>query len=111
LAGAAALENLQDCVKGMQGIYARRRDYMVENLNKIGWLVNKPKGTMYLWIKIPEKFKKMKSLEFSEYLLRKTGIAVAPGEGFGDEGEGYIRMALVTADERYPHVIKRLKEI
>jgi len=111
LAGAAALENLQDCVKGMQGIYARRRDYMVENLNKIGWLVNKPKGTMYLWIKIPEKFKKMKSLEFSEYLLRKTGIAVAPGAGFGDEGEGYIRMALVTADERYPHVIKRLKEI
>ena len=112
LAGVSALEESEDNVKKMQEIYAKRRNFMVENLNKIGWLVKKPKATMYLWIKIPEKFcKKMNSLEFSEYLLKETGVAVAPGSGFGRYGEGYIRMSLVTNDERYSHVIKRLKKI
>jgi len=129
LAGVAALEGGQNDILKMQEIYAKRRDFMVENLNKIGWLVKKPKASMYLWIKIPENFRKkmnslfpsdseesrfspkVRSLEFSEYLLKETGVAVAPGSGFGQYGEGYIRMALVTNDERYSHVIKRLKEI
>ena len=110
LVGVAALEGPEDEKKKMQKVYGKRRDYLVENLNKIGFEVKKPKATMYLWIKIPKKFK-MKSLEFSEYLLKKTGIATAPGAGFGEYGEGYFRLALVTDDERYPHVIKRLKNL
>jgi len=111
LAGVAALEEGDKSIQKMQKVYQKRRDYMVENLNKIGWYVQKPKGTMYLWVKLPAKFQKMGSLKFSEYLLRKTGVSVSPGVGFGPSGEGYIRMALVTNDERYSHVIKRLKEI
>jgi aspartate/methionine/tyrosine aminotransferase len=66
---------------------------------------------MYLWAPIPEKFKQMKSLEFCEFLLKETGVAVAPGNGFGENGEGYVRIALVTHDNRFHDALLRLKKL
>ncbi|MBI5555656.1 MAG: LL-diaminopimelate aminotransferase [Elusimicrobia bacterium] len=110
LAGVAALTGPQDCVADMCKIYQHRRDIMAEGLNKLGWKVNQPKATMYLWVPLPEKYKHMKSLEFCEFLLKETGIAVAPGNGFGENGEGYARIALVTHDNRFHDALLRLKK-
>lgn len=111
LAGVAALTSSQDCVTEVCKIYQKRRDMMVEGLNKLGWKVNHPKATMYLWAPVPEKFKHMKSLEFCEFLLRETGIAISPGNGFGEYGEGYVRIALVTHDNRFHDALLRLKKL
>ncbi len=111
LSGVAALTGSQDCVKETVCCYQRRRDKFVEELNKIGWNVSKPKATMYLWAPIPDKFKHMTSLQFAELLIQKTGIAVAPGIGFGSYGDGYVRMALVTHDNRFHDAILRLKKL
>jgi LL-diaminopimelate aminotransferase len=111
LAGVAALTGPQDCVADICKVYQKRRDVMVEGMNKLGWKVNNPKATMYLWAPIPDKFKQMKSLEFCEFLLKETGIAVSPGNGFGDYGEGYVRLALVTHDNRFHDALLRLKKL
>lgn len=110
LAAVWALKSSQDCVRQTVQTYQKRRDFMVQGLQKIGWSVPMPKATMYLWAEIPEPFKKEGSLAFSERLLKETGIAVAPGVGFGPYGEGYIRMALVTHDKRFHDVLLRLKK-
>jgi aspartate/methionine/tyrosine aminotransferase len=110
LAAAAALEGSQDCVKEQMKIYQRRMEKMVQGLNKIGWKCEKTKGTMYLWLRIPEKFQKTGSLDFAERLLTETGVVVTPGVGFGKSGEGYIRMALVTHDNRFHDALLRIKE-
>ncbi|OGS19375.1 MAG: LL-diaminopimelate aminotransferase [Elusimicrobia bacterium RIFOXYA2_FULL_50_26] len=111
LGAAAALEGSQECVRAQVEIYQKRRDLMVRGLEKIGWHVDKPKATMYLWLKIPDQFAAMGSLAFAEKLLKDTGVCVAPGAGFGACGEGYIRMALVTHDNRFHDVLLRLKKI
>ncbi len=110
LAGVAALTGSQDCVKELVTCYAKRRDKFVEGLRKIGWNVPKPQATMYLWTSLPDKFKHMPSLQFAELLIQKTGIAVAPGIGFGTYGDAYVRMALVTHDNRFHDAILRLKK-
>lgn len=110
LAAVWALKSSQDCVKETVARYQKRRDYMVEGLTKLGWNVPAPKATMYLWAELPEPFKKMGSLAFAEKLIRETGIAVAPGIGFGPHGEGFIRMALVTHDKRFHDVLLRIKK-
>lgn len=111
LSAVAALEGSQDCVKEQARVYERRRDKMVAELNKIGWPAEKPKGTMYLWLRIPEKFREMGSLAFAEKMIRETGIVATPGVGFGNYGEGYIRMALVTHDNRFHDALIRLKKL
>jgi len=110
LAGAFALESSSDHIKEQTEIYRRRRDIMVTGLNKIGWPATSPRATMYLWLKLPEKFQAQGSMKFSEKLLEDTGIAISPGVGFGPEGEGYIRMALVTHDRRFHDALLRLKK-
>jgi LL-diaminopimelate aminotransferase len=110
LAAAAALEGPQDCVKEQNKIYQTRMEKMVQGLNKIGWKCEKTKGTMYLWLRLPEKFQKTGSLDFAERLLKETGLVVTPGIGFGKCGEGYIRVALVTHDKRFHDALLRLKE-
>jgi LL-diaminopimelate aminotransferase len=110
LAGVAALECSQECIAERNEVYKRRRDKMIEGLNKIGWKAEPPKSTMYLWIRLPEKFREMGSLAFSEKLLRETGVAVAPGAAFGEYGNGYIRMALVTHENRFHDAMLRLKK-
>ena len=110
LAASAALEGSQECVKEQCAIYQRRRDKMVDGLNKIGWPAEKPKASMYLWLKLPASVKKMNSLEFCEKLLEETGVAITPGVGFGKCGEGYVRMALVTHDNRFHDALLRIKK-
>jgi aspartate/methionine/tyrosine aminotransferase len=110
LAGVAALSGSQDCVKENVRMYQERRDKFVAGLHRIGWMVPKPKATMYIWASLPEKFKHMKSLDFAKLLIQKTGIAVAPGIGFGKYGEGYVRIALVTHINRFHDAVLRLKK-
>jgi LL-diaminopimelate aminotransferase len=111
LCGVAALTGPQDCVDEMRQVYQTRRDIMVDGMEKLGWVIKKPKGTMYIWAPIPDKYKHMSSMDFSEFLLRETGIAISPGSGFGKYGEGYLRIALVTHDNRFHDVLLRFKKI
>ncbi|MFC1566496.1 LL-diaminopimelate aminotransferase [bacterium] len=110
LAGVAALEGSQECVKEQCKIYQERRDKFVAGLHKLGWMVPKPKATMYIWASLPDQYKHMKSLDFCELLIKETGIAVAPGIGFGEYGEGFVRMALVTHTNRFHDALLRLKK-
>jgi len=108
LAGIAALEGPQDDVSRMRELYQARRDALVEGLRSLGWRVEPPKATFYLWIKLPAR---MSSIKFSSLLLEKADIVVTPGVGFGKYGEGYIRMALTVPKERISEAIGRLKKI
>ena len=110
LAAVWALKAPQDCVKEAAQRYQKRRDDMVTGFAKIGWAMDKPKATMYLWAPIPEPHKSKGSLVFCEELIKETGIAVAPGVGFGPYGEGYVRMALVTHDNRFHDALLRVKK-
>ncbi len=111
LSGVAALDSWPDSIRGVSSAYQKRRDQMIDGLAKMGWIVPRPKATMYVWAPIPEPFKAMGSLAFAEKLLADTGVVVAPGVGFGQAGEGYIRMALVTHDNRFHDVLLRFKKL
>ena len=110
LAGVKALESWPESVRDLSAVYQRRRDYVYEGLTSLGWKMAKPKATMYLWAEIPEPFQKMGSLKFCEKLIHDTGIALSPGIGFGEEGEGHVRIALVTRDSRFYDALLRLKK-
>ncbi|OGS33511.1 MAG: hypothetical protein A2474_08755 [Elusimicrobia bacterium RIFOXYC2_FULL_34_12] len=110
LAAVAALCSEDGIMKPTLDEYKKRRDKFCDGLNKLGFLVEKPKATMYLWAKIPEKFQKKGSLHFSEQLIKNTGIVCLPGSGFGKYGEGYVRFALVTHFNRFHDALLRLKK-
>ncbi|MBL7081640.1 MAG: LL-diaminopimelate aminotransferase [Candidatus Omnitrophica bacterium] len=105
-AGLAALEGPQQHIQKMCRIYEKRRDILVEGLTSLGWQVKRPKATFYVWAKTPAK---IKSLDFARSLLKKAGIVVTPGVGFGKYGEGYMRFALTLDSERIREAIKRLR--
>ncbi len=107
-AGIEALTGDQACVAEMCAIYQRRRDLMVGALNEMGLSVTSPKATFYLWIKVPEGFT---SAAFATKVLEETGIVITPGNGFGPEGEGYVRMALTVGEDRLKEAIERLKNL
>lgn len=90
-------------------IYRKRMDLFVDGLNRIGWPVKKPDATFYCWVKIHPKFDEHSSMAFTELLLRETGIAAAPGTGFGEYGEGYVRFALVVPEDRIKEALKRIQ--
>lgn len=100
VAAAAALNGPQDCVAEMRGIYKARRDALVDSFAKAGWPLEEPKASMFAWTAIPEKFRHLGSVEFSKQLLEKAGVAVAPGAGFGEYGDGHVRIALVENEQR-----------
>lgn len=110
LSGVKALEMWPESVHELARIYERRRDYLFEGLTSLGWKINKPKATMYLWAEIPGPYKQLGSLKFCEKLIKETGIALSPGVGFGDEGEGFVRISLVTRDSRFYDMLLRLKK-
>jgi LL-diaminopimelate aminotransferase len=110
LSGVKALEIWPDCVKDLVAVYQRRRDYLYEGLTSLGWKLKKPKAAMYLWSEIPEPYKKLGSLKFCEKLIRETGVALSPGIGFGEAGEGYVRLSLVTRESRLYDLLLRLKK-
>jgi len=106
-----ALKGPYDCVSEMAGVYQQRRDTLIRGLERIGWKIEKPKATMFVWAKIPEGFAKMGSVEFSKLLIREAKVAVSPGVGFGQYGEGYIRFALVENNHRINQAIRGIKKV
>ena len=109
IAAIIALKGDQSCVEEYRKIYESRRNTLVEGLNRIGWHVEKPKATMFVWAKIPEKFQSMGSLEFSKMLLLDGKVAVSPGIGFGEYGDRYVRFALVENELRIKQAVRGIK--
>lgn len=111
IAAIIALNGPDDCVKEIVDIYRERRDVLVEGLNRIGWEIEKPKATMFVWGRIPEKHRKMGSIEFSKMLIEKAKVAVSPGIGFGEYGDDYVRFALVENPHRTRQAIRGIRQI
>ncbi len=110
IASIIALNGPQDCVREIVDTYKKRRDVLVNGLNRMGWKVEKPKGTMFVWAEIPDEYKHMGSLEFSLFLLREAKVAVSPGIGFGYNGDNYVRFALVENVHRIRQALRGLKK-
>ncbi|MEY3553752.1 MAG: hypothetical protein RL735_2100 [Pseudomonadota bacterium] len=100
VAAAAALNGPDDCIKEMRAIYKKRRDALVESFAQAGWDIPVPQATMFAWVPLPEKFKHLGSLEFSKLLIEKADVAVAPGIGFGEHGDDFVRLAIVENEQR-----------
>jgi alanine-synthesizing transaminase len=111
IAAIIALNGPYDCVEEIVETYRERRDVLVEGLDRIGWQIEKPKGTMFVWGRIPEQYREMGSLEFSKMLIEKTKVAVAPGVGFGQYGDDYVRFALVENPHRIRQAIRGIRQI
>ena len=111
VAASAALNGPDDCIHEMRAIYKKRRDVMVESFAKAGWPIPAPRASMFAWTKIPERFAHLGSLEFSKLMIEKADTAVAPGIGFGEHGEGYVRLALVENEQRIRQAARGLKRL
>ena len=111
VAAIAALEGPQDCVAEICGRYKKRRAVLCEGLNSLGWAVEKPKATMFVWAPIPEEFKDMGSLEFSKLLLKEAKVAVSPGIGFGDYGDDHVRFGLIENEHRTRQAIRGIRDL
>jgi len=109
IAAAAALNGPQDCVAEMRDLYRKRRDVLVKGLAAAGWQAPAPEGSMFLWAPIPERFRHMGSVDFSKLLLAKAKVAVAPGIGFGEHGDGHVRIALVENEHRIRQALRGIK--
>ena len=109
VAAAAALNGPQDCVGEMRAIYRSRRDVLVETMARAGWNIPAPPASMFAWAPIPEQFRDAGSLEFSKQLLVHAKVAVSPGLGFGEYGEGYVRIALVENEHRIRQAARNVK--
>jgi alanine-synthesizing transaminase len=110
IASIIALRGEQDCVSEIRKTYQRRRDVLIQGLKNAGWIVEPPKATMFVWAEIPEEFRKMGSLEFSKFLMKEGGVAISPGIGFGESGEGYVRFALVENEHRIRQATRGIKK-
>jgi alanine-synthesizing transaminase len=111
VASILALEGPQECVAEICGTYRKRRDVLVEGLNKLGWPVTSPKATMFVWAKIPEQYKALGSLEFSKKLLIDAKVAVSPGIGFGEYGDTHVRFSLIENEERTRQALRGIKSM
>lgn len=110
VAATAALNGPQDCIDDFRNIYRHRRDILVEGLASAGWDIPSPEATMFAWAPLPEKFMSMGSLEFAKLLLSEANVAVSPGIGFGEFGEGYVRIALVENEQRIRQACRNIKK-
>jgi alanine-synthesizing transaminase len=110
IAAIIALNEDQACVREISDIYRRRRDTLIHGLKRVGWEIEKPKGTMFVWAEIPKDFQKMGSLDFTKFLLREGKVAVSPGIGFGEYGEGFVRFALVENEPRIKQAVKGIQK-
>ncbi len=111
VAASAALNGPDDCIHEMRGIYKRRRDAMVESFGKAGWPIPAPRASMFAWARVPERFAHLGSLEFSKLMIEKAEVAVAPGIGFGEQGEGYVRLALVENEQRIRQAARGFRKL
>jgi alanine-synthesizing transaminase len=110
IAAIVALNGDQSCVQEIVDVYRSRRDTLIRGLNRIGWEVEPPKGTMFVWARIPEPFRAMGSVEFSKFLIEKAKVAVSPGLGFGEYGDEYVRFALVENEHRINQAVRGIKK-
>ena len=101
----------QDCVEEVRKEYEHRRDVMVKGLHEIGWMVENPKASMYIWAELPDYYKPMGSVEFANHLLDKAKVAVSPGVGFGEYGEGFVRIALIENVDRIRQALRGIKKM
>jgi alanine-synthesizing transaminase len=111
VASIVALEGPQDCVEKVKLTYQKRRDVMVKGLHDIGWMVEVPKASMYIWAKIPEAYAGLGSIEFTKRLLEGAHIAVAPGIGFGDYGDDHVRIALIENEHRLRQAVRGIRDM
>lgn len=109
VAATAALNGPQDCVEEVRGIYKERRDVLIEGLDRAGWSIPSPQATMFAWAPLPEAFRDMGSLAFSKRLLEEAEVAVSPGIGFGEHGEGFVRIALCENTHRTRQAIRNIR--
>ncbi len=110
VAATAALNGPQDCVEEMRNLYRERRDILIKGLQAAGWNVPSPDGSMFAWAPIPPKYAHMGSLEFSKLLMAKARVAVAPGIGFGEYGDGHVRIAVVENAQRLRQAVRNIKQ-
>ena len=111
IAAIVALEGPQACVTEIAETYRRRRDVLITGLGRLGWTIEKPRATMFVWAPIPEAFRGMGSLEFSKLLLAEAKVAVSPGVGFGEYGEGFVRIALVENEHRIRQAVRGIRAV
>jgi alanine-synthesizing transaminase len=111
IAGIVALEGPQACVAALVDTYRRRRDTLVNGLGRLGWRVPTPRATMFVWAPIPEAYRAAGSLEFAKLLVNEAKVAVSPGIGFGEYGEGYVRFALVENEQRIRQAVRGIKKL
>ena len=109
VAATAALNGPQTCVDEIRTIYRGRRDVLVDGLRAAGWEMDRPSSTMFVWARVPEPFRALGSLEFSKQLLAGAGVAVAPGVGFGEHGDGYVRLAVVENRHRTRQAVRNVR--
>ncbi len=111
VAACAALDGPQDCIDEARDIYRKRRDVLVESFGRAGWDIPSPEASMFAWAPLPPKFTHLGSVEFSKLMMKEAGVAVSPGVGFGENGEGYVRMALVENEQRIRQAARNLKTL
>jgi len=110
VAATAALNGPEDCIREMRETYRKRRDALLDSFGKAGWQIPQPEASMFAWVPIPEKFRHLGSLEFSKLLIEKTDTAVAPGIGFGEHGDEFVRIAIVENDQRIRQAARKIKK-
>jgi alanine-synthesizing transaminase len=109
VAATAALNGPDDCIRDMRDIYKRRRDVLVESFGRAGWDIPTPRASMFAWAPLPEPFRTLGTVEFSSLLIEKAEVAVSPGIGFGEHGEGHVRIALVENEQRIRQAARNLR--
>jgi alanine-synthesizing transaminase len=109
VAATAALNGPDDCIREMRDTYRRRRDVLVESFGRAGWTIPPPRASMFAWAPLPEPFRTLDTVEFSTLLIEKAEIAVSPGIGFGEHGEGFVRIALVENEQRIRQAARSLR--
>ena len=111
VASIAALDGPQEPVEEIRATYQRRRDVLARGLHEAGWMVEVPKASMYIWAEIPEPYRALGSLEFAKRLLADAKVAVSPGIGFGDYGDGHVRFALIENEQRIRQAVRGIKDM
>ena len=109
VAATAALNGPEDCIREMRATYRRRRDALVESFGRAGWNMPPPAASMFAWAPMPEAFRPLGSVEFATLLVEKAGVAVSPGAGFGEHGEGYVRIAMVENEQRIRQAARNIR--
>ncbi len=110
VAAAAALNGPDDCIRETRAIYKKRRDVLIDSFGRAGWDIPAPEASMFAWAPIPEQFRHLGSLEFSKLLIEKADVAVAPGIGFGEHGEGFVRLGLVENEQRIRQAARSIRK-